>query len=259
VFRVVAVTVRLAAAVIGGMFAGIAGLIIGEVGRSSEYSTVQVPRWGPVFAAVMGLVGGVIGWRLSRWMTREVTDGRSDTHGSAGQAWLFTIQTAVGVSLPVLAIPALLSCSDECHGFAFLVPLGGLIAVLGMSLLAYSADDASVGPRSSPWVALTKKGWPNTMVGKAAVVAVGFALTLLFLDALAVHPLMGVWWSIGLVWLGVCLAGWVRLDAVSRRSIWKDERALVVDFRAVVFALLLVVAVDAILVLIAWVPLFGRF
>jgi len=64
--------------------------------------------------------------------------------GIALAYWVGVALAGAGVLIPVLSLPWLFGCTDECQGFAVSIIFGGLVAFLGVLTLSSVASDVTV-------------------------------------------------------------------------------------------------------------------
>jgi hypothetical protein len=255
-FKTISYFLRLAAVVIGGSYGFLIGSLIGEFGRS-DISGYAIPTWAPLVTGSLTIVGAYLGWKLTTWMTRNLDlsyegDEKPSVNKNVirAHAWFGAGLCAFGLLIPVLSLPALFSCSDECHGFALLIPLSGIFALTGAIDLATVADQGSIGPKIEPWKHLFSNGWPSQLVPKFGLYAAVIAMTLVLMATIDLPPPIGILWSGATLWLGVCIWGLARIDQATARTLIGDRRILLIDLRPIVVFLLGIVSLEAVLLLI---------
>jgi hypothetical protein len=209
-------------------------------------------------------LGGLAAWRLTTWMTRDfvasevtVTDEKASDRTSTVLMYLGTGLMAAGILAPVLALPWLFGCTDECQGFGVSIVFGGLLAFIGASTLFFVADDATIGVSRRPWRTLLSQGWPLNPVHRLALSAIGLAVGLtLALIGLPLHYIPPV--ALLVTYAATCLRGWARLDDSSQRDLWTDDRVLTQDFSFAIVTLWISIGVALLFIAIGWEGLSAR-
>lgn len=205
------------------------------------------PIWGPAFVVALTALGTGIGWRLTAWMKLLFRRGSPTARTAVSPrqvlkaGWTATATLSVGVLVPVLSLPALGRCRDECQRFGLLCGICLLMAFSAAVGLAITANDASVGTQPRPWSHLTLQGWPSSVAIQVALVSFSLAVALLLWELMDLPLLLGL--AVGSLasWLVVLARSLRRLDLQGLRRLWLDDRVLVVDLRPIVLALSLVV------------------
>jgi hypothetical protein len=220
--------------------------------------------WLHPFASLGLPLGGLAAWRLTAWMTLglEASEAKADDEkgterGSTALIYIGTGLMSAGILLPVLALPWLFGCTDECHAFAVVIVLGGLLAFIGASTLFFVADSSTIGESKRPWQTLLSQGWPDNPVHQFGFVAIGPGIGLISaLAGLPLHLIPPV--ALVVTLAAICLRGWATLDATSQYDIWNDDRVLTQNFSFAIVTLWISIGVALMFIAVGWEEISAR-